>query len=69
MTTLKVGVASYEETKACTIAVALGERRIALDEPKGGSPRRSPSPWRYRRATAICCGSSRPAEWRSVGPV
>jgi predicted transcriptional regulator len=34
MTTLKVGIASYDEMKARTIAVARGERRIAADEPK-----------------------------------
>src|SRR5579884_3311529 len=34
MTTLKVGIASYEEMKGRTMAVARGERRIAPDEPK-----------------------------------
>jgi predicted transcriptional regulator len=34
MTTLKVGIASYEEMKARTMAVARGERRLAGDEPK-----------------------------------
>jgi predicted transcriptional regulator len=34
MTTLKVGIASYEEMKARTMAVARGERRIAANEPK-----------------------------------
>ena len=34
MTTLKVGIASYEEMKARTMAVARGERRISPDEPK-----------------------------------
>jgi predicted transcriptional regulator len=34
MTTLKVGIASYEEMKARTIAVARGERRIKANEPK-----------------------------------
>ena len=34
MTTLKVGIASYEDMKARTMAVARGERRIAPDEPK-----------------------------------
>lgn len=34
MTTLKVGIASYEEMKARTMAVARGERRVAPDEPK-----------------------------------
>ena len=34
MTTLKVGIASYEEMKARTMAVARGERRIASGEPK-----------------------------------
>lgn len=34
MTTLKVGIASYEEMKARTLAVARGERRIEAGEPK-----------------------------------
>lgn len=34
MTTLKVGIASYDEMKARTLAVARGERRVAADEPK-----------------------------------
>ncbi|MBV9829201.1 MAG: helix-turn-helix domain-containing protein [Alphaproteobacteria bacterium] len=34
MTTLKVGIASYEEMKAHTMAMARGERRVAADEPK-----------------------------------
>ena len=34
MTTLKVGIASYEEMKARTMAVARGERRLSPDEPK-----------------------------------
>jgi predicted transcriptional regulator len=34
MTTLKVGIASYEEMKARTLAVARGQRRILRDEPK-----------------------------------
>ncbi|MGH6955135.1 MAG: helix-turn-helix domain-containing protein [Caulobacteraceae bacterium] len=34
MTTLKVGVASYEEMKVRTLAVARGERRVLADEPK-----------------------------------
>jgi predicted transcriptional regulator len=34
MTTLKVGIASYEEMKARTMAVARGERRVGADEPK-----------------------------------
>ena len=34
MTTLKVGIASYEEMKARTMAVARGERRVAPSEPK-----------------------------------
>ena len=33
MTTLKVGIASYEEMKARTMAVARGERRIKSGEP------------------------------------
>lgn len=34
MTTLKVGIASYAEMKARTLAVARGQRRIARGEPK-----------------------------------
>lgn len=34
MTTLKVGIASYADMKARTLAVASGKRRIAPDDPK-----------------------------------
>ena len=34
MKTLKVGIASYEEMKALTMAVARGERRVRPSEPK-----------------------------------
>lgn len=34
MTTLRVGIASYEEMKARTLAVARGERRAEPGEPK-----------------------------------
>ena len=34
MTTLKVGIASYEEMKTRTMAVARAERRVKPDEPK-----------------------------------
>jgi predicted transcriptional regulator len=34
MKTLKVGIASYEETKARTMAVARVERRVERNEPK-----------------------------------
>ena len=34
MTTLRVGIASYEEMKARTLAVARGERRVEPGEPK-----------------------------------
>ncbi len=34
MTTLRVGIASYEEMKARTMAVARGERRVSPGEPK-----------------------------------
>jgi predicted transcriptional regulator len=34
MTSLKVGIASYEEMKARTMVVAHGERCVAPDEPK-----------------------------------
>jgi predicted transcriptional regulator len=34
MKTLKVGIGSYEDIKARTMAIASGERRVAADEPK-----------------------------------
>ena len=34
MTTLKVGIASYEEMKARTMRIARGEHRVASGEPK-----------------------------------
>jgi predicted transcriptional regulator len=34
VTTLKVGIASYEDMKARTMEVARGQRRVAADEPK-----------------------------------
>jgi predicted transcriptional regulator len=34
MTTLKVGIASYDEMKARTMAIARGERRVTSGEPK-----------------------------------
>ena len=34
MTTLRVGIASYDDMKARTMAVARGERRIGRNEPK-----------------------------------
>ena len=34
MTTLKVGIASYEDMKARTMAVARGKQRVASSEPK-----------------------------------
>jgi predicted transcriptional regulator len=34
MTTLRVGIASYEEMKSRTMAVARGERRVSRNEPK-----------------------------------
>ncbi len=34
MTTLKVGIASYDEMKARTMAVARGKRRVSAGEPK-----------------------------------
>jgi predicted transcriptional regulator len=44
MTTLKVGIASYKEMKARTMAVARGERRPM--SPGFGSPRPSRSYWK-----------------------
>lgn len=34
MSTLKIGIASYEEMKARTMAIARGELRPAVDDPK-----------------------------------
>jgi predicted transcriptional regulator len=34
MTTLKVGIASYKDMKARTMAVARGKQRVARGEPK-----------------------------------
>ena len=34
MTTLKVGIASYEDMRARTMAIVRGERRVAPGEPK-----------------------------------
>ena len=34
MTTLKVGIASYDEMKALTLAVARGQRKLAPQEPR-----------------------------------
>jgi predicted transcriptional regulator len=34
MTTLKVGIASYDEMKALTLAIARGERKFAPQEPR-----------------------------------
>lgn len=34
MTTLKIGIASYEEMKARTLAIARGERKVSSAEPK-----------------------------------
>ena len=34
MSTLKVGIASYDEMKALTLAVARGQRKLAPSEPR-----------------------------------
>jgi predicted transcriptional regulator len=34
MTTLKVGIASYDEMKALTIAIARGQRKLAPQDPR-----------------------------------
>jgi predicted transcriptional regulator len=34
MTTLKVGIASYDEMKALTLAIARGQRKLAPNEPR-----------------------------------
>ena len=34
MTTLKVGIASYDEMKAMTLAIARGQRKLAQQEPR-----------------------------------
>ena len=56
MTTLKVGIASYEDMKARTMAVARGEQRIAPERAEGlVHLDRSPSPRSRRLAIATCC--------------
>jgi len=59
MTTLKVGIASYEQMKARTLAIARGKQRARRYDPKSGSRR-----WRALRkfsqtATAPFWPSSR----------
>ena len=44
MTTLKVGIASYEEMKSRTMRIARGEQRVGPGSPGCGLPRRSRSP-------------------------
>ena len=56
MTTLKVGIASYEDMKARTMAVARGERRVAPDEPQVWFTSTESFAKVLRRATATCCG-------------
>ncbi len=34
MTTLRVGIASYDEMKAMTLAIARGQRKLAAQEPR-----------------------------------
>ena len=34
MTTLRVGIASYDEMKALTLAIARGQRKLAPQEPR-----------------------------------
>ncbi len=55
MTTLKVGIASYEEMKAQTLAEARGERRVEADEPKVWFTSTECSPGFSRPATEPCC--------------
>jgi predicted transcriptional regulator len=57
MTTLKVGIASYEEMKARAIAVARGERRIKADEPKVWFTSMESFAKSCRPAIASCCDS------------
>ena len=70
MTTLKVGIASYEEMKARTLAIARGEHRVAARRAEGlvhlhrvlrqGPLRRQPrSAARHRRAGAGFAGRAR----------
>ncbi len=52
MTTLKVGIASYEEMKARTMAVARGEWRVGSNEPKAATRYRRKGAWLARRTGA-----------------
>ncbi len=54
MSTLKVGIASAEDMKARTMAIARGELKPAAGDPKCGSPRRRASPRYCRTGTAPC---------------
>ncbi|HTT81531.1 MAG TPA: DUF6516 family protein [Stellaceae bacterium] len=62
MTTLKVGIASYEEMKARTMAVARGERLVGFDNahPVGRQKRGAPQDHRHRLR------SIRPYEYRDA---
>ena len=53
MTTLKVGIASYEEMKARTMAVARGERLVGFDNahPVARQRRGKPQDHRHRLRT------------------
>jgi hypothetical protein len=56
MTTLKVGIASYEDMKARTMAVGRGERASRRTNQRFGSRPPSHSPRFFPPATAIFCG-------------
>jgi predicted transcriptional regulator len=54
MTTLKVGIASYEDMKARRMEVARGKRRVLPGEPKVWLPQRNPLPRCCQLEIGIC---------------
>ena len=54
MKTLRVGIASYNEMKAMTLAVARGQRKLTQRDPRIWFLPRSRLPGCFRPAIAIC---------------
>ncbi len=52
MTTLKIGIATYDQMKARTIAIAKGEHKPKRGEPKVCSPQWRALPASFQIATA-----------------
>ena len=57
MTTLKVGIANYEEMKARTMRIARGEEKPAAGDPKVWFTSTNPSRKSSPAATVSCCAS------------